>query len=601
MLTLKKKEILIKKFITEFKAHNYPEVIKTADKLLRKKLPKKLKAFLLMRTGISYEEQGDIENAVKRFQKVLTDFEDTRDFNLYKAQVLRELSYISYYQGDYESSIEYLRKSNEYFEKMKAQDYNLAKNNLNIGAYLVELGQISRAKQILEELNSRAINLQSTEMYTRTLNLLGIMKLYEESDTDEAIKLFKKALASLDLEYDDEDDHRHSNLKVIILFNLGWAYKEKNELEKAFKSLERIEDIKCTDNDIKTFAELLKAELMVQSGRIDEAERILLEMPSKLEKKQGFKFLVEVFAFLSELKMEKKDFEQASNMLNACFELLDKVGPFEKAIVYVTFGKLKFEEEEYFESLKYTFEAIKMIKESGFSFTPLKMKKVLSSALRALSKTIEKILKRIQDKDQYTLEHSVRVAFYALKISEALYISVEKRFEITIGGLLHDIGKIKIPADILTKPGRLTDEEFDIIKKHPIYGFEIAEEFGLPNTIKNIIRYHHQKYNGENSYPDNILGDQIPIEAQIVTLCDIFDAMTSKRPYRAAISFENVLKYFKENVDNISNRLISNTFIRFLEENTDLIHTSMKNFEELWKMLINEIFENSNLKVWSKS
>ena len=597
MIVFEKKDSLVKKFILEFNAKNYPEAVRIANKLLKKKkIGRKLRAFLLTRLGILYEELGNIENAIQKFKEILDEFEDTREYNLYKAQVLRELSYISYYRGDYSNSTEYLQKSNRYFEQMKAQDKNIAKNMLNIVICLIDSGQISKARQILEGLSSQTLSLYSVDIYARSLNLLGVIKLYEESNTTEAIELFNKALKSLELEGRGDE---YSNLKLMILFNLGWSYKEEGNIEEAIKILDKIKSINSTDSDLDIYVNLLEAELKVDQGKIQEAERILLEMPRRLNKKQGFKFLVEVFAFLAQLKIEEKDFEQAYDMLNACLELLDKVSPLEKALVYTIFGKLRLDEKEYFEALKYNFEAIKMIRESGFTFTPLKMKRILSKALKALSKTIETILMNIQNKDLYTLEHSVRVAFYALKISEMLYLPADKKFEITVGGLLHDIGKIRIPTDLLTKPGKLSKEEFEIIKKHPIYGSEIAEKFGLPVTIRNIIRYHHQKYNGKNGYPDNISGEQIPVEAQIVALCDIFDAMTSNRPYRDALSFDTVLRYFKENGHNISKSFILNTFIEFLTKNTDLIYKAMENFDELWNNLINEVFENINLKEWS--
>lgn len=591
-----KKDNLIKKFILEFNKRNYSEAIKIANRLIKKRVEKKLKAFLLTRLGTLYEDIGKIEEAVEVFNQVLKEFEDSKDFNLYKAQVLRELSYISYYAGDYSKAIDYLQDSNKYFEKMSAQKKNTAKNMLNIAMYLIDSGQITRAKQVVENLSSQTLNFYSVDIYARSLNLLGVIKLYEESDTKKAMELFNRALRSLDLENDEE---KYLGLKAMILFNLGWVNKEEGNIEKALDILKKIKEIEIEDDELKIYVDLLEAELKVDQGNIKEAEKILLEMPNRLTKKQNFKFLVEVFAFLAELKIEEKDFELAFDMLNASMEFLDKVAPLEKALVYTTLGRLKLEQKEHFEALKHNFEAVKMIQESGFSFTPLKMKKVLSRALKALSQTIETILTEIQKKDLYTLGHSVRVAFYALKVSEMLYLPSDKKFEITVGALLHDIGKINIPTEILTKPGKLTDDEFEIIKKHPVYGSEIAERLGLPETIKNVIKYHHQKYDGKNSYPDNIKGDQIPIEAQITALCDIFDAMTSNRPYRDALSFETVLKYFKESGKNISKEFILDTFIEFLTKNTDLINRAMENFEELWKNLISEIFENANLKEWS--
>jgi len=594
MIGFVKKDTLLKDFIREFKSRNYLEAIKIGNKLMKKMIPDKQKVFILSRVGISYEELGDAINAVKTFQELLDNYKDSKGLYCYKAQALREMSYISYYQGDYTASINYMEKSNRYFAKMKEQEANISRNNLNIAMYLIDCGRIMDAKKMLEELSLKLLR-GPIQTYIRVINLLGIIKLFE-SDFNGAEQVFINALNHLDSLYSDDLDSKNSNLKVMILFNLAWMYKESAKIEEAIKIFNRLKKIKCVNDNYSISIKLLEVELLVENNKIEEAEKILLELPNQLKSKQEFKFLVEIFSFIADLRIRIRDFDRAEDMLNACLELIDKVGPLEQSIIHVEFGKLEFEKGEYFESLKYIFKALSIIRQFGFSFTPLKVRRTLIKAINALAKTIKNILKEIQEKDKYTLEHSVRVAFYALKVSEMLNLSTNRKFEIVIGGLLHDIGKIKIPTDILTKPGKLTDEEFEVIKKHPVYGYELAEKFGLSDTIKNIILFHHQKYNGRNGYPENISGNQIPVEAQIVALCDIFDAMTSTRPYREALSFQTVLKYLEENAQDISNLVISNAFIRFLKENQELINKSIEHFEKLWDLLLNEMFTSANIK-----
>ena len=124
-----------------------------------------------------------------------------------------------------------------------------------------------------------------------------------------------------------------------------------------------------------------------------------------------------------------------------------------------------------------------------------------------------------------------RVAAYAVAIAEALALDPIDIMTVRVGASLHDIGKVRIPPEILNKPGKLTPEEFDIIKQHPEWGLEILEDLEFPWLIKPIIRWHHEKLDG-TGYPDGLAGDEIPLHAQIVCVADVFDAMTSARSYQ---------------------------------------------------------------------
>ena len=150
------------------------------------------------------------------------------------------------------------------------------------------------------------------------------------------------------------------------------------------------------------------------------------------------------------------------------------------------------------------------------------------------------IAQTIELKDPYTKGHCDRVAGYALTLADSLGLSVQQKTDIRHGCWLHDCGKIGIPESILNKPGKLTDEEMDIIRKHPDWGAEVARIANKSTIIVNIIRFHHEAYNG-TGYPTGIHGEDIPLEARIVTVADVFDALTSTRPYRKAYGLEEAL------------------------------------------------------------
>lgn len=144
---------------------------------------------------------------------------------------------------------------------------------------------------------------------------------------------------------------------------------------------------------------------------------------------------------------------------------------------------------------------------------------------------IHTLASTVDAKDKYTNGHSIRVAKYSSAIAERMGKSSQEQENIYYMGLLHDIGKIGIPDEIINKPSRLTDEEFAIIKKHPIIGAEILKNVSEIPSLGLGTRGHHEQYDG-HGYPDGLKGEEIPLEARIIAVADSYDAMASKRSYR---------------------------------------------------------------------
>lgn len=149
----------------------------------------------------------------------------------------------------------------------------------------------------------------------------------------------------------------------------------------------------------------------------------------------------------------------------------------------------------------------------------------------------------LRTKDEYTYAHSVNVCALAVATGINMGYNMLKIKELAVGAILHDLGKILVPQEVLNKPSKLTAEEFDIIKKHPKDGFDILkDEFNLSAISRNIILMHHEKCDG-SGYPLNAHRDQIHELTKLVTICDVFDAMTADRPYRKGIKTKEVVEY----------------------------------------------------------
>jgi putative nucleotidyltransferase with HDIG domain len=145
--------------------------------------------------------------------------------------------------------------------------------------------------------------------------------------------------------------------------------------------------------------------------------------------------------------------------------------------------------------------------------------------------TVETLVRTIQAKDQYTAGHSTRVSRYALMIADKLGLSTKEKHQLYLAAMLHDIGKIGVPDDLLNRPGNLSDEEMARVRSHVQVGASMIEMLGEMHPIVPLIRHHHECYDG-SGYPDGLKGDQIPLVSRIIAVADMYDAMTSDRPYR---------------------------------------------------------------------
>jgi putative nucleotidyltransferase with HDIG domain len=146
----------------------------------------------------------------------------------------------------------------------------------------------------------------------------------------------------------------------------------------------------------------------------------------------------------------------------------------------------------------------------------------------------------IESNDMYTFGHCERVAHHAVAVARALGMDVTWQTTVRLGAYLHDLGKVRVPHEILNKPGPLTHDEFEVVQMHPVWGIELLAKVDFPWDLKPIIRWHHERYDG-TGYPDRLCGDAIPVAAQIVGIADVYDALTTARPYRPALSRQEAL------------------------------------------------------------
>ncbi len=179
--------------------------------------------------------------------------------------------------------------------------------------------------------------------------------------------------------------------------------------------------------------------------------------------------------------------------------------------------------------------------------------------------TISALAQAVEAKDPYTLGHSDRVTQFAIAIGEDMGLSREDIAVLRYGATLHDVGKIGIDEAVLNKPGKLTTEEFLHMKEHPEIGENIVRGVDFLQKIRPIIRHHQERYDGLG-YPDGLKGDEIPLMVAIVTVADVFDALTSDRPYRKAKTTAEAVAMIKEQSGRQHNPSVVESFLRIFEE-----------------------------------
>ena len=178
--------------------------------------------------------------------------------------------------------------------------------------------------------------------------------------------------------------------------------------------------------------------------------------------------------------------------------------------------------------------------------------------------TIQALVAAIDAKDPYTEGHSQRVSDYSVIMAEEMGLSPEIRHQIRIGALLHDIGKIGVPDAILTKPDSLTEQEYAEVKKHPTIGANIIREVSLLKEELPALSQHHERLDGKG-YPEGLKADQVSLIARIVAVADIFDALTSDRPYRSAMDIETTLDILQKKAGNHLDKKCVETFFKVYE------------------------------------
>jgi len=197
---------------------------------------------------------------------------------------------------------------------------------------------------------------------------------------------------------------------------------------------------------------------------------------------------------------------------------------------------------------------------------------------RAYVQTVGALAEAVDAKDAYTRGHSERVGVYASKIAREMGFAKDFIERVYIAGLLHDVGKIGIRDAVITKPDRLTPEEYEEIKRHPEIGARILEAVDFLSEVVPCVRHHHEWYDGSSrGYPERLRGDQIPLPSRIILVADTVEAMTSDRPYRKALPLDIVFAELTKFAGSQFDPMVVDAAVRLLgDEGEEFIQKDQK-------------------------
>lgn len=351
------------------------------------------------------------------------------------------------------------------------------------------------------------------------------------------------------------------------LNNMGMAHVDLGEWEQAETCYDEAFSLgdRLHDTALLGLLELNRAELHLRRGWFDRARESCdraFEIQSRLRSHGGLGEANKLYGILyretNKPALADVHLTQAVALARRCQDrLLEAEALSEHALVHLAEERNR--------------EALECLNRAHALFGELRARRELLDLEARLDRLEETYLRVVQawgesieSKDRYTAGHCQRVADYATMLAAAIGFEGRDLTWLRMGAFLHDVGKTAVPAEVLNKPGALTEEEWGLMREHPVVGDEIVAELNFPWDIRPIVRNHHERWDG-GGYPDGLKGEDIPITARILCVADVYDALTTARSYRPAMGRAEALAIMERDAGKIFDPQLFRIFRTLLE------------------------------------
>jgi putative nucleotidyltransferase with HDIG domain len=327
------------------------------------------------------------------------------------------------------------------------------------------------------------------------------------------------------------------NHEAQVLNNIGLAYVELGEFREAEAAYAESARAFAEEGDRAKQLDLAanQVQLYIAAKRYDEAlaecEKLLAVTTEDTPSWRG-----EVFRHLGVIARERSDFARAAEYLDKAERHAAETGDLLlRADVAEQQAELYWKQKRHSDMLRSLNEAHALYSQLKASHRIAHVEKRNGALESRFLEIASQWGNSIESKDRYTQGHCERVAFFACVLADSAGFNSRSLFWFRIGALLHDIGKIIVPTEVLNKPGQLTTEEWDVMKRHPEAGLDLVADIDFPGDIHAIIRNHHERWDGMG-YPDGLAGEEIPLAARVLCVADVYDALTTTRSYRLGVT-----------------------------------------------------------------
>ncbi len=495
-----------------------------------------LSAAALLSQAKVRERSGCIAEAIETYDAAIRAAARSGEHRI-QAEALRRLSVIHHHRNEPEIARELSERSRAI--ALNLGDTVLAAEALNVLAgFAFETGAMEEAfARYREALDLAGAHPALRGKIEQNLGILANI----HGDHSQALAHYQRSLEAFERSGDEQG-------RAIAYHNLGMVSADRGMWEDADRHFRQSLELARSAGDLhlEGFGLLNQAEVHLACRRYGEAQgnaeaalAIFDQLGSRLDKADAYKVLGMVYRETGRHALAESRLRAAIDQAVGTGSVLSEAeASRELALLYQQMGRNQ--------------EALRLLNAAHRLFGRLDARVDLvdvSTKVHRLEETYFAVVRNwgqsIESSDSYTFGHCERVAGYALALARELGLDEEQQTTIRIGAYLHDLGKVRVPHEILNKPAALTPEEFQIIQMHPLWGLELLATVDFPWDIKPIIRWHHEKYDG-SGYPDRLRGDEIPVNAQIICIVDVYDALTTTRSYRGALPPVQALKKMQE-------------------------------------------------------
>jgi putative nucleotidyltransferase with HDIG domain len=470
------------------------------------------------------ELSGNVAGAESAYESACVLAEAARDQGTLSSG-LRHLALLHHQRGALAKAGEFGRRA--YDVALAAGERELAAHALNVrAAFALEAGDLPGARRIFD--SALALASGSAALRARIEQNLGIIATVQ-GDHERAMAHYARSLEA----YVALGDERGV---ALAYHNLGMISADRERWEEAdacFRSAlagaQRVGDIHlqglCLLN--RTEVHLAREQHDRAQADVEAALAIFNQIDSRIDKVDAYRVLGTVHRVTGRLEAAEDHLLQARGLaVDMQFVLGGAEANRELALLYQQLGR--------------NMDSLGALNASYQLFRGLEARTELVDVGRKIAdlegtylRVVHEWGQSLESADSYTHGHCGRVAGHGLAVGRALGLEAGQLTALRLGAYLHDLGKVRVPQAILNKPGKLTAEEFSIVKMHPIWGLEMLAEVDFPWDLKPIIRWHHEKHDG-SGYPDGLKGEEIPVAAQIICIVDVYDALTTTRSYKPA-------------------------------------------------------------------